>query len=324
MRDWRTTLIASIAIPASIVATFTVMRVFGFTLNNITLLALTLSVGIVIDDAIVVLENIFRHVEEKGSPPRVAAVEATAEIGLAVSATTLSLVVIFLPVAFMSGTVGRFFNSYGITVAFAILFSWFISFTLTPMLASRFLKVKHAGTGRARPHRRRPGSRGGRRTDTSRPSAGPSVTGGWWLSSPPECSSPWSPLPEWWGRTSSVRRPERVRDLHTDAGRVFAGDRRRRLPGGGGGRAKSARREASPRPDRRRGRRGRDAGDDLRAHGRPRRAEIFPVRHHEGRPAGDGEVPLPAPFRPEHLGPRARGGIRSTPVEPSSSPGRTS
>ncbi|MEK6696058.1 MAG: efflux RND transporter permease subunit [Candidatus Deferrimicrobiota bacterium] len=147
MRDWRTTLIASIAIPASIVATFTVMRVFGFTLNNITLLALTLSVGIVIDDAIVVLENIFRHVEEKGSPPRVAAVEATAEIGLAVSATTLSLVVIFLPVAFMSGTVGRFFNSYGITVAFAILFSWFISFTLTPMLASRFLKVKHAGTG---------------------------------------------------------------------------------------------------------------------------------------------------------------------------------
>jgi HAE1 family hydrophobic/amphiphilic exporter-1 len=145
MRDWRTTLIASVAIPASIVATFTIMRVFGFTLNNITLLALTLSVGIVIDDAIVVLENIFRHVEEKGSPPRVAAVEATNEIGLAVSATTLSLVVIFLPVAFMAGTVGRFFHSYGITVAFAILFSWFISFTLTPMLSSRFLKVKHAG-----------------------------------------------------------------------------------------------------------------------------------------------------------------------------------
>lgn len=147
MRDWRTTVIASVAIPASIVATFTIMRAFGFTLNNITLLALTLSVGIVIDDAIVVLENIFRHVEEKGSPPRTAAVQATAEIGLAVSATTLSLVVIFLPVAFMSGTVGRFFNSYGITVAFAILFSWFISFTLTPMLASRFLKVKHGGTG---------------------------------------------------------------------------------------------------------------------------------------------------------------------------------
>jgi HAE1 family hydrophobic/amphiphilic exporter-1 len=150
MRDWRTTVIASIAIPASIVATFTIMRVFGFTLNNITLLALTLSVGIVIDDAIVVLENIFRHVEEKGSPPGTAAVQATAEIGLAVSATTLSLVVIFLPVAFMSGTVGRFFNSYGITVAFAILFSWFISFTLTPMLSSRFLKVRRAGAGDAK------------------------------------------------------------------------------------------------------------------------------------------------------------------------------
>ncbi|MBF8258971.1 MAG: mdtB 1 [Actinobacteria bacterium] len=150
MRDWRTTLIASVAIPASIVATFTIMRILGFTLNNITLLALTLSVGIVIDDAIVVLENIFRHVEEKGSPARVAAVEATNEIGLAVSATTLSLVVIFLPVAFMAGTVGRFFNSYGITVAFAILFSWFISFTLTPMLSSRFLKVKHAGAGGAK------------------------------------------------------------------------------------------------------------------------------------------------------------------------------
>ncbi|HEX9206540.1 MAG TPA: efflux RND transporter permease subunit [Candidatus Deferrimicrobiaceae bacterium] len=151
MRDWRATLIASVAIPASIVATFTIMRIFGFTLNNITLLALTLSVGIVIDDAIVVLENIFRHVEEKGSPARVAAVEATNEIGLAVSATTLSLVVIFLPVAFMAGTVGRFFHSYGITVAFAILFSWFVSFTLTPMLSSRFLKVKHTGEGGHKP-----------------------------------------------------------------------------------------------------------------------------------------------------------------------------
>lgn len=141
MGNWRSTLIASVAIPTSIVATFTVMQALGFTLNNITLLALTLSVGIVIDDAIVVLENIFRHVEELGAKPRSAAVEATAEIGLAVSATTLSLVVIFLPVAFMYGTVGRFFRSYGITVAFAILISWFISFTLTPMLSSRFLKV---------------------------------------------------------------------------------------------------------------------------------------------------------------------------------------
>ncbi|MBI5420632.1 MAG: efflux RND transporter permease subunit [Deltaproteobacteria bacterium] len=150
MGNWRSTLIAAVAIPSSIVATFTIMRVLGFTLNNITFLALTLSVGIVIDDAIVVLENIFRHVEEEGVPPRDAAVEATAEIGLAVSATTLSLVVIFLPVAFMSGIVGRFFHSYGITVAFAILFSWFVSFTLTPMLSSRFLKVsRRKGNGRA-------------------------------------------------------------------------------------------------------------------------------------------------------------------------------
>ncbi len=147
MGSWRTTLIASVAIPTSIVATFTIMKALGFTLNNITLLALTLAVGIVIDDAIVVLENIFRHVEEMGESPRNAAVEATAEIGLAVSATTLSLVVIFLPVAFMYGTVGRFFHSYGITVAFAIIVSWFISFTLTPMLSSRFLKVAHAGGG---------------------------------------------------------------------------------------------------------------------------------------------------------------------------------
>ncbi|MGE5190193.1 MAG: efflux RND transporter permease subunit [Gemmatimonadota bacterium] len=151
MGSWRTTLIAAVAIPTSIVATFTIMKALGFTMNNITLLGLTLAVGIVIDDAIVVLENIFRHVEEMGAPPRSAAVEATAEIGLAVSATTLSLVVIFLPVAFMYGTVGRFFHSYGITVAFAILVSWFISFTLTPMLSSRFVKIARRpnGTGKA-------------------------------------------------------------------------------------------------------------------------------------------------------------------------------
>jgi HAE1 family hydrophobic/amphiphilic exporter-1 len=141
MGDWRSTLIASVAIPTSLIGTFTVIRMLGFTLNNMTLLGLTLAVGIVIDDAIVVLENIFRHVEEHDEPPMSAAVTGTAEIGLAVSATTLSLVVIFLPLAFMYGIVGRFFNSYGITVAVAILISWFVSFTLTPMLSSRFLKV---------------------------------------------------------------------------------------------------------------------------------------------------------------------------------------
>lgn len=141
MANLRATLIAAVAIPTSIIATFSLMRWLGFTLNNITMLGLVLATGIVIDDAVVVLENIFRYAEEKGIPPRQAASEATREISLAVMATTLSLVVIFLPVAFMSGRVGRFFNSYGITVACAILVSLLISFTLTPMLCARFLKL---------------------------------------------------------------------------------------------------------------------------------------------------------------------------------------
>ncbi len=145
MHDWRSTLIASIAIPASIVSTFTLMRTMGFTLNNITMLALVLAVGIVIDDAVVVLENIFRHTEEKGESPMSAASRATKEIALAVMATTLSLLVIFVPLAFMAGRVGRFFKSFGITVAFAVAISLLISFTLTPMLSSRFLKLKHKG-----------------------------------------------------------------------------------------------------------------------------------------------------------------------------------
>ena len=116
----------------------------GFTLNMLTMLALTLSVGIVIDDAIVVLENIYRFIEEKGMPPMQAAVEATREIGLAVLATTLSLVAIFVPVGFMSGIVGRFMKSFGLTMAFAILVSLLVSFTLTPMMSARWLKVKRA------------------------------------------------------------------------------------------------------------------------------------------------------------------------------------
>lgn len=141
MGSWRSTLIAAVAIPASIAATFAVMDAFGFTLNNITLLALTLAVGVVIDDAIVVVENIHRHLHDgQHLSAKDAAKIATREIALAVSATTLSLVVIFLPVAFMSGQVGRLFYSYGVTVAAAILVSLFISLTLTPMLASKFLK----------------------------------------------------------------------------------------------------------------------------------------------------------------------------------------
>ena len=145
MRDVRSTLIASVAIPTSIIATFAVMRYMGFTLNNVTMLALVLAVGIVIDDAVVVLENIFRHVEERGDEPRAAASSGTREIALAVMATTLSLVVIFLPIAFMGGIAGRFFRSFGICVAFALAVSLLVSFTLTPMLSSRFLRTKAAG-----------------------------------------------------------------------------------------------------------------------------------------------------------------------------------
>jgi HAE1 family hydrophobic/amphiphilic exporter-1 len=140
----RSTIIAAIAIPTSIVATFGLIWYMGFTLNMLTMLALTLAVGIVIDDAIVVLENIYRFIEEKGMPPMEAAVEATKEIGLAVMATTLSLVAIFVPVGFMSGMVGRFMQSFGLTMAFAILVSLLVSFTLTPMLSSRWLRVKRA------------------------------------------------------------------------------------------------------------------------------------------------------------------------------------
>src|SRR5262245_10329741 len=145
IRDLRSVLIAALAIPTSIVATFTLLKAMHFTLNNMTLLALTLAVGIVIDVAIVVLENIVRFVEEKGQPPFQAAIEATREITLAVLATTISLVIIFLPIAFMSGYAKRYVNEFGWTMAFSILVSMLISFTLTPMLSSRFLKPGRPG-----------------------------------------------------------------------------------------------------------------------------------------------------------------------------------
>ncbi|MFN8010685.1 MAG: efflux RND transporter permease subunit [Holophagaceae bacterium] len=140
MGNLRSTLIASVAIPTSLIATFTAMRYMGFTLNNLTLLGLVLAVGIVIDDAIVVLENIYRHIDELKKPPLQAAIDGTKEIMLAVMATTLSLIVIFLPIAFMAGRVGRFFNSFGITVAMAIAFSLVVAVSFTPMLCSRFLR----------------------------------------------------------------------------------------------------------------------------------------------------------------------------------------
>jgi HAE1 family hydrophobic/amphiphilic exporter-1 len=142
----RSTIIAAIAIPTSIIGTFATMWWAGFTLNTITLLALALAVGIVIDDAIVVLENIFRHVEEKHEKPLIAAVAATKEIGLAVLATTLSLIAVFLPMAFMSGIVGRFLRGFGVTMAFSIAVSMLVAFTLTPMMASRWLRTNPAGT----------------------------------------------------------------------------------------------------------------------------------------------------------------------------------
>ncbi len=140
LHDWRGTLIASVAIPASIVATFALMKAMDYTINNSTMLALTFAVGVVIDDAIVVLENIHRTMEERGLGALEAALVGTREIALAVLATTMSLVVIFLPLAFMKGRTGMFFSSFGVTVAFAILVSLFVSFTLTPMLAARFLR----------------------------------------------------------------------------------------------------------------------------------------------------------------------------------------
>ncbi len=145
--NFRSTIIAAIAIPTSIIATFGLMAAMDYTLNQITMLALTLMVGIVIDDAIVVLENIYRFVEEKGMAPFQAAIEGTKEIGLAVMATTLSLLAVFIPVGFMGGIVGRFMSSFGLTSSFAIGVSLLVSFTLTPMLAARLIKREEATEG---------------------------------------------------------------------------------------------------------------------------------------------------------------------------------
>ncbi|QEG40036.1 efflux RND transporter permease subunit [Roseimaritima ulvae] len=140
MRSWRSTIIAAVAIPASIIATFAFMRWFGFTLNNVTMLALVLMVGVVIDDAIVVLENVFHCIEEKGMNPTEAAVVGTKEIGLAVLATTVSLVIVFLPVSFLSSVTGRMLFQFGVTATVAILISMLISFSLTPMMCSKLLR----------------------------------------------------------------------------------------------------------------------------------------------------------------------------------------
>ncbi len=155
MRSWRSTVIAAVAIPCSVISTFAMMRILDFTLNSVTMLALVLMVGVVIDDAIVVLENIFRFIEEKRMGARQAAKEATRDIGLAVLATTLSLVVIFLPVSFMSSISGRFLYQFGITAAVAIMVSLLVSFTLTPMMSSRLIRVDDAKGGHGAPSSRR-------------------------------------------------------------------------------------------------------------------------------------------------------------------------
>ena len=145
MRNWQSTIIAAVAIPCSVISAFGTMWALGFTLNSVTMLALVLMVGIVIDDAIVVLENVFRFVEEKRMTPFEAAKSATADIGLAVMATTFSLVVIFLPVSFMSSVSGRFLYQFGVTAAVSVLVSLLVSFTLTPMMSARMIRTGGAG-----------------------------------------------------------------------------------------------------------------------------------------------------------------------------------
>jgi len=160
MRSWRSTFIAAVAIPTSVISAFGMMWALNFTLNSVTMLALVLMVGIVIDDAIVVLENVFRFVEEKKMRPFEAAREATADIGLAVMATTFSLVVIFVPVSFMSSISGRFLYQFGLTAAVSVLVSLLVSFSLTPMMCARLLRAEDAAGGHAA-EGEHAGSRGG-------------------------------------------------------------------------------------------------------------------------------------------------------------------
>jgi HAE1 family hydrophobic/amphiphilic exporter-1 len=148
LANWRTTLIAAIAIPVSLISAFSLMAIMDYTMNQITMLALTLMVGVVVDDAIIVLENIYRFMEEKGMSPFEAAVHGTKEIGLAVLATTISLLAVFIPVGFMGGMAGKFLSAFGFTCAGAVIVSLLVSFTLTPMLCSRFVRPKSDNSGR--------------------------------------------------------------------------------------------------------------------------------------------------------------------------------
>ena len=147
LRDWRATFVAAVALPLSVIPTFAVMYLFGFTLNVVTLLSLSLVVGILVDDAIVEIENIMRHLR-MGKTPFQAAMEAADEIGLAVIATTFTLIAVFLPTAFMSGVPGKFFVQFGWTAAIAVFFSLVVARMLTPMMAAYLLQAAHAGATR--------------------------------------------------------------------------------------------------------------------------------------------------------------------------------
>jgi multidrug efflux pump len=143
LRNVRATIIPGLAIPASIVATFAIMYFLGFSINNFTLLALTIAIGIVVDDAIIVLENAFRHQEELDEEPEEAAIRGTNEIGFAVIATTIALVAVFSPLAFLTGTAGRLLSEFGVAVAGAVVISGFVALTLTPMLCAKILRMQH-------------------------------------------------------------------------------------------------------------------------------------------------------------------------------------
>ena len=143
LRNVRATIIPGLAIPASIIATFAIMYFLGFSINNFTLLALTIAIGIVVDDAIIVLENAYRHQEELHEAPEQAAVNGTNEIGFAVIATTIALVAVFSPLAFLTGTAGRLLSEFGIAVAGAVVISGFVALTLTPMLCAKILRMQH-------------------------------------------------------------------------------------------------------------------------------------------------------------------------------------
>src|SRR5206468_5022697 len=140
MLDLRSTIISAVALPTSVIGTFFIMYVLGYSLNMMTLLGLSLAIGLLIDDAVVVRENIFKHLE-RGKPPAQAALDGTKEIALSVLATTLTIVAVFMPVAFVKGMVGQFFRQFGITISAAVIISLFVAFTLDPMLSSRFSKA---------------------------------------------------------------------------------------------------------------------------------------------------------------------------------------